>query len=182
MGISREPDKVQYFCGVICAPGVSLEHVRGMLENAFGTVDFESPVVPFDFTTFYEPEMGPDLQRVFFAFEQLLSPDRLAVFKCATNDLEMRNAITAGQGTPGRRINLDPGYVDLPKMVLATTKNAGHRVYLDKGIYAESTLNYTNKTFAPWPWTYPDYRTEPYIKFFLELRDRYVEKLKSGIA
>ena len=78
-----------------------------------------------------------------------------------------------------RRINLDPGYVSGAKLVLSTTKNYDHRIYLKDGIYAEVTLHYRNGTFLPWEWTYPDYRTEEYIKIFNHIRRLYLDQLES---
>jgi hypothetical protein len=77
-----------------------------------------------------------------------------------------------------RRINLDPGYVDLSKLVLATTKNHQHRLYLGQGVYGEVTLRFTRKSFRPWEWTYPDYRSEHYVQFFNEVRNTYLEQLR----
>ena len=78
-----------------------------------------------------------------------------------------------------RRINLDPGYISQSKLVLATTKNHGHRIYLGKGIYAEVTLRYRNKAFRPWEWTYPDYRTEEYVEILEEIRSIYVDQIRA---
>ena len=85
--------------------------------------------------------------------------------------------------TKNRRINLDPGYVSASKMVLASTKDHAHRIYLGKGIFAEITLRYYQKTFQPWEWTYPDYRTQEYIDLFNQIRKIYMQQLReSGIG
>jgi hypothetical protein len=75
---------------------------------------------------------------------------------------------------------LDPGYVTLAKMVLATTKDFAHRLYLGDGIYAESTLRFRKKQFEPWEWTYPDYRTDEYREFFGRVRECYKDKLATA--
>ncbi|MBI4006928.1 MAG: DUF4416 family protein, partial [Planctomycetes bacterium] len=78
-----------------------------------------------------------------------------------------------------RPINLDPGYISEAKLVLASTKDFSHRIYLGKGIYAEVTLQYRNEQYESLPWTFPDYRTQQYQQFFLRVRSLYKEKLKS---
>ena len=78
-----------------------------------------------------------------------------------------------------RRVNLDPGYVSLSKMVLATTKDYSHRIYLGQGIYAEVTLHYRHGAFHPWEWTYPDYASQRYLDIFGHIRDIYVAQLRS---
>jgi hypothetical protein len=109
------------------------------------------------------------------AFERLIDPGRLAEIKLLTNGLEQEWS-EGGR----RRINLDPGYVSRSKLVLATTKNHGHRIYLGRGIYAEVTLTYRDKDYRPWPWTYPDYRTESYREILRAIRGIYLAQLKAA--
>lgn len=142
------------------------------LSRRYGSVDFESDVSPFDYTDYYAREMGPNLMRKFVAFEQLIDPADLAKIKLFTNQLEHKLAVYRDE-IMTRRINLDPGYVTDSKLVLATTKNHQHRIYLGKGIYAEVTLRFRKGTFEPWEWTYPDYRTKGYISFFNSIRKIY---------
>jgi hypothetical protein len=112
------------------------------------------------------------LVRRIWSFEPLVDPGALAAIKLSTNDLERAWSVDGR-----RRVNLDPGYVSLSKLVLATTKNHGHRVYLRDGIYAEVTLRYREGAFCPWPWTYPDYATAAYCALFGQIRRRYVAQL-----
>ena len=177
MGTPLAPHPVQYFCGVISAPAFDLNTIERRLAAAFGPVDFTSPVFPFDITDFYEKEMGAGLKKIFYCFKELRPPEDIAGVKLATNAMEQAD-LQPGDG--GRVVNLDPGYVEHAKMVLATTKNSGPRIYLHSGIYAESTLAFVSKSFRPWPWTYPDYKSAHYIEFFNELRERYTEKLRRG--
>lgn len=184
MGDIRQPNPVQLFCGVIFSQNIDLKTVRVELEEAFGPIDFESEIIPFDFTDYYQAEMGAGLNRVFYAFEKLVTPDKIVDAKLLTNDIELKitdelhGAGVSSDGT-GRMVNLDPGYVDTPKMVLASTKDFFHRIYLQKGIYAEITLYFKKPSYEPFPWTYPDYRTEKYIAFFNELRTRFRKKLEA---
>jgi len=145
-----------------------------LLRGRFGPVDFESECVPFTQTGYYEKEFGSGLRRKFISFEKLIAPDKLAGIKLITNRIEA--ALSAG----GRRkVNLDPGYLELAKFVLASTKDFSHRIYLAKGIYAEITLLYRSGAFRPLDWTYPDYRTEWYIETLEKIRQIYYRKVVS---
>ncbi len=141
------------------------------LRRKFGRIDFESKMMNFNHTRYYEKEMGENLLRKFVSFRRLINAERLADIKRFTNKLEWRFSIDAR-----RRINLDPGYLDANKLVLATTKDWAHRIYLKKGIYAELTLHFQNSSFQSWEWTYPDYRTRDYIDIFNQIRKIYLEK------
>jgi hypothetical protein len=70
-----------------------------------------------------------------------------------------------------RPLNLDPGYLGLGKLVLASTKDHAHRLYLSRGIYAEVTLNYQDRGWRHHDWTFPDYRRADYQQFFSQCRD-----------
>jgi hypothetical protein len=142
----------------------------------FGKIDVFSDIIPFAFTNYYADEMGPNLHRKFIAFENLINPKELAPAKLFTNELEAE--MSERLGSKRRLVNLDPGYITLSKLVLATTKDYSHRIYLGDGIFAEVTLHYANKRFNPWPWTYPDYKTEAYLRFFEAVRARYLDTLK----
>lgn len=178
MGSIERSDPVQLFCGAIFAPDMPLGGVKTALEAAFGPADFESAIFDFVFTDYYEKEMGAGLRKIFWAFERLIDPGEIVEAKLRTHEVEKKYAAGVG-GAAGRTVNLDPGYVALPKLVLASTKDYFHRVYLRDGIYAEVTLKYRKPSFEPLPWTYPDYRTPGYIEYFNRLRERYVEKLRA---
>ena len=70
-----------------------------------------------------------------------------------------------------RPLNLDPGYITPAKLVLASTKDHAHRIYLRDGIYAEVTLSFRGRKWQPLEWTYPDYRRDDYQRFFTECRE-----------
>lgn len=176
MGEAIEPQPAKLIMGVIVARGVPSGEVCTSLEASFGKIDLETALLPFVATRYYEREMGPQLQKVLWSFESLIAPDTLAGIKRATNTLERAFAAWDGQAWR-RRVNLDPGYVDLAKLVLATTKDREHRLYLGQGIYAEVTLRFTGGHFVPWAWTYPDYRTSEYLTFFEAVRWRYRKQL-----
>jgi len=174
MGTARNPFPVKLVVPMFSPERALFQAATSQLEQLYGPVDYRSRLLPFDHTHYYTPEFGPDLLRMFIAFEGLIDPGSLAEIKLSTNALEQA---LAQRGN--RRINLDPGYVSQSKFVLATTKNHGHRIYLGRGIYAEVTLRYKDKTFQPWEWTYPDYRTADYLEILQEIRQIYVQQLRA---
>ncbi len=171
-----EPSPVKLIMGLIIAGETSVDEARQRLEASYGEIDLETTPSPFVATHYYEREMGPQLSRIFWSFEPLIAADALASIKRQTNLLERTFAWWDGQCWR-RRVNLDPGYVDLAKLVLATTKDRQHRLYLGQGIYGEVTLRFTGGRFVPWEWTYPDYRTPAYQAFFDAVRRRYRQQL-----
>ena len=168
MGRPVAHEKVCLIIGMLSRFPELFGRAADALSARFGKVSRESEILPFDFTDYYAPEMGEDLRRKFCAFECLIEPERLVEIKLWTNELEEK---MAGADYPvARPINLDPGYVAASKLVLATTKDHAHRIYLGRGIYAEVTLSFMAKEFRPMSWTYPDYRTDPYRRFFETIR------------
>lgn len=172
MGKIKEPLPVKLIASMFTARGELLEEAKVRLSQEFGPIDYESEVLPFDHTTYYAAEFRENLKRRFVAFAELLHPGKLAEIKLLTNALEMGWAVEGK-----RRINIDPGYVSHSKLVLATTKNHAHRIYLGQGIYAEVTLHFRGGTFRAWPWTYPDYASLPLIAIFNQIRGLYVKQL-----
>jgi hypothetical protein len=173
MGKPREPEPVKLFMSLIAAKEESFQQVMADLRSAFGEVDFTSERFLFNLTDYYAREMGPDLFRHFVTFEPLISPSSLPEIKQATNRIEERDAAPGGN----RRINIDPGYLGLEHVILATTKGYTHRPYLRAGIYADLTLIFRNKSYQALEWTYPDYAKQEIISLFNECRIRYREAL-----
>ncbi|MGL6197237.1 MAG: DUF4416 family protein [Thermoguttaceae bacterium] len=151
-------------------------------KNVFGPLKYESEIFRFDkFTSYYASSMGEVLYKRIWAFEKLISPETLAQAKIETNNWEEQYAKIDkenGSATVERPLNLDPGYIDLGKLVLASTKDHAHRIYLGSGIFGEVTLIYTKKSWQPLPWTYPDYQTAEYHAFFDKCRDYLHDELK----
>ena len=159
----------------------ALIEARTQLQTFFGSVELAGEPFVFDQTTYYQASMGPDLRKQFFAFRDLVAPERLPDIKRQTNALEDEIA-RAGRYPEARPINLDPGLLELGKFLLATTKDQAHRIYLRDGIFAEVTLRYHAGAFEPWPWTYADYRL-PCVHEFLQLaRDYYRQRLREEVG
>lgn len=180
MGEIKKHPPVKLIMGMIAADADLFPSVEALLSQKFGRVDFSSDVMPFDYTDYYIKEMGADLTRKFVSFEKLIQPEKIVEIKYVTNELEKE---FLHPDSSRRQVNLDPGYVSAAKLVLASTKDHIHRIYLRNGIYAEITLRMENKSFRAWQWTYPDYRSEEYIGIFNEIRRIYMEQLRnSGIS
>jgi hypothetical protein len=175
VGVVRFIPPVKLFCALLLSAEVSREQIERTLQGHFGSIVLRSDPLQFTQTTYYDREMGQGLIRLYMAFDPLVLPGALPTIKHTTNRLEAQWARSSGQ----RRINLDPGYLDLGKVVLASTKDHAHRLYIGAGIYAEVTLRYRHKTFQPWEWTYPDYRLAATRAFFDRLRHLYKTELRS---
>ncbi len=140
----------------------------------YGPVDLRSPIIPFDFTSYYEKEMGKDLKRRWISVDCLIPENELKRIKLETIEIENKYRVEGN-----RTINIDPGGVSDTRLLLPTTKNYAHRIYLGDGIFCEVTLLYRRKTgWENLPWTYPDYRTELAHKFFEEVRRKFLEDRK----
>lgn len=174
MGKAKEPEPAKLFMSLITSKGDTLQKGVDDLREIFGETDFISDVLPFDFTDYYAQEMGKDLFRRFITFAPLISRTLLPEIKQTTNHLEEKYSTPAGH----RKINIDPGYLCLEHVILATTKGYTHRPYLREGIYADLTLIYRNKSYQPLEWTYIDYRQPEVIGLFNQCRKTYLEDLK----
>lgn len=177
MGSIRRPVLVKLFVGLLSGDADLLRRARQKLVRRFGPADVESPVWPFTQTDYYEQEMGPNLLRQFVAFERLIRGEQLAEIKCFCNALEEEIAEDCLALEITRPVNIDPGCMEMAKLVLASTKNATHRIYMGEGIFAEVTLHFVGGRWQPWPWTYPDFRTDHYQEYFLRLREVYHRQL-----
>jgi len=164
----RFPVKVKFFCGFIFSDPNIYSEAKNALEKKFGKIDLESEAINFDFTDYYEKEMGASLIRGFVAFKTLRDPAEFIAIKHFCVRLEKKFALRGA-----RRINIDPGYINEAKLVLTTTKDFSHRIYLGKGVFAEITLNYRGKEFKDHETTFPDYRTAVYKNIFLKIRQIY---------
>ncbi len=160
--------KVKLFTGFIYKEEAVFTQAKEKLTKKFGKTDLVSAALDFNSTDYYEAEMGKTLKKRFISFARLIPIEELYRIKLYTNRLEDK-FLVAGS----RQVNIDPGYLDLAKLVLATTKDYAHRIFLRKGIFAEVALNFRGDTFSANDWTYPDYRTKEYIAIFNQIRQLY---------
>jgi len=171
MARATEPAPVKLICGMVSSDTRWFAEAVERLGDRFGEADLVSDVVDFDFTHYYDAEMGSPLYRQFASFADEVAPDVLVDAKLATNAIEGDFAARSA-GRPVRPINLDPGYVEPSKLVLASMKNFSHRIYLGRGVYAEVTLLYQKGRWTPLPWTFPDYASPRYHDFLDQVRAR----------
>ncbi|TLD41811.1 MAG: hypothetical protein JETT_1901 [Candidatus Jettenia ecosi] len=177
MGQISLPKPANLIIGILTSIPELLFQIDKTLEEYFGPIDLRSDILPFTFTEYYNEEMGKGIQRQFYSFEKLIMPDEIAPIKVRTNTLE--EVIASSKKYPVKRpINIDPGYMNESRLILASTKDFSHRIYLREGIYAEVTLNYRHGRYETFPWTFPDYKSADYQNFFLKAREAYVRKLK----
>jgi len=173
MSQPKAPPKVKLIASIFA---LDEEYITGAIQDLsdlFGPIDWISELIPFNRTKYYEREMGWPLIRRFISFEMLVDPGDIADIKLKTNRLETKYSIDNK-----RCVNIDPGYVALERLVLATGKNYTHRIYLKDGIYADLTLIFQKGSFSPLPWTYPDYKEEKIIQWFNKVREKYKDQLR----
>lgn len=170
MGEIEAHPPVLLICAVFSRHEVALAWARETLSTAWGPVALASERFQHEETRYYEPTMGAGLTKMFLVFEELVDPAGLPGLKRQTNAWETAYAQEAGHAEP-RPLNLDPGYLTEAKLVLATTKDRDHRLYLGEGIFGEVTLHYQQRQWRPREWTYADYRRSDYHEFFTRCRD-----------
>jgi len=176
MGSIHIFNPVKLFAGVLVSEKTLIPEVEARLSSAYGPIDHRSPILPFTFTDYYRRETGDNILRIFFSFGTLIDAERLPEIKRETNAIEEEFAsLHSGVLRP---VNLDPGYLEHAKVILASTKNFYHRMYLDRGIFGEVTMHYRHQGYEFFPWTYPDYKSPEYQDFFLEVRKIYREQLR----
>ena len=166
------PERVKLIIGFIYANESYYVKAKKYLINKYGPLDFESTKIDFNFTNYYEQEMGKPLTRRFVSFKNLIDPSKIVEIKLFCLKLEKKLS-----RKKKRLVNIDPGYLNNAKFILSTTKDFSHRIYLGKGIFAEVTLYYQNKEFRNLPWTYPDFRTNKYKNILASIRNTYRNQL-----
>ena len=173
MSNPSEAEDVKLISSLFSADANLIDRVILEMEGLFGPTDWISPAFFFDRTKYYEKEMGWPLHRRFISFKTLVRPQDIVEIKWKTNALEKKES-QRGK----RKINIDPGYVALERLVLATGKNYTHRIYLSKGIFADLTLIFQRGSFNPLAWTYRDYGDPESIDYFNGVRERYKRQIR----
>jgi hypothetical protein len=177
MAPTLPPLPVKYFVAVLYREPPALDHARDLIAAAWGVLDIEGADHPFNVTDYYQPEMGPGLMRRLLAIGALYAPTLLVEMKLRCNGIEDQLAV-AGK----RTVNLDAGYLDHNKVLLASAKEAGQKIYLDKGIYADLAGRYKAGKYQPFEWSFPDFRDGRYDAELLKMRARYLEQIREWKA
>ena len=176
MGQSSATEPARLIVGALTAFPEAWEEARRRLVGLFGEIDSEAGPFVFGFTDYYREEMGEGLERRFVSFAQSIAQDDIARIKHLTNELERE--LVRPEWPVRRPVNLDPGYVTLGKLVLATTKDHAHRIAVGPDMYAEVTLRFTGGRWLANDWTYGDYRTAECQGFLTRVRDALYAQLR----
>ena len=172
-----DPDPVKFIIAALFSDEKRLKQALEICTSEFGEIDYQSENYPFDITDYYEDEMGSGLFRRFISFEPLINPGELAAIKIRCNKIEDAVAV---QGN--RKVNLDSGYMDFHKYVLASAKFNGQKIYLNHGIYADPTLYYRKGDFHPYSWSFPDFKSsDRYYESLIEIRTLYKHQMRDTV-
>ena len=163
------PLPVKLFVGMISREVSLFDELKERLSEIYGLSDMESPVWEWEDTDYYLDEMGAGLKRRFIFFKDLIDPGMISEIKLATVGYEGQYLMES----KGRRINLDPGYLDSARVVLVSAKDYSHRVYVGNSIYGEVPLIYSGGNYQIMPYTYPDFRSDKYFDLFKKARELY---------
>ena len=126
-------DNACLFTGLIFQADLSLSEITQSIEESFKqNIARQSDIFSFDHSSYYEAEMGPKLKRVFLSFQTPVSPDMAFAYKHMAIKLEDYYS-----DNRSRKINIDPGILNLHNIILFSTKNFAHRIPCQEGIYAE---------------------------------------------
>lgn len=179
MGATYEFEEEKLIIGVIYSDKEIFDKAMKMLTDAFGEIDGMCEEFSFseEFSNYYDEELGGEGLRRIYSFKNTVSPSRQAEIKELTNQFEQILSLDGN-----RKINLDPGFINHGRLMLATTKKTGFRIPLSNGIYTELTLFYARGQWHKFPWTYRDYQSERVQKFLTEVRNKYLAQRREVLA
>jgi hypothetical protein len=173
MGIARSPVKVKLFAAILFRPEIRQEDLLEKLLEKFGAIECSYGPVPFSFSDYYEDEMGKNLKKWYVTFCPLIGREQLPTIKNFTNAFERERSVDGK-----RTVNVDPGYIAADKLVLASTKDFYHRLYLGDGVYGEVTLHFRKGVFRYFSWSYPDYKDPSFLEFLTKARAKYMHEIR----
>ncbi|MGD9127252.1 MAG: DUF4416 family protein [Planctomycetia bacterium] len=172
MGQPSSHQPTRLFMALFSRFGEAFDWARERAVDAWGPIAIESEPFHFEETNYYQSTMGAELIKRFWLFEKPYDQSHTVDAKLTTNDWEEEYQKLKPYEV-ARPLNLDPGYMTAAKLILSSTKNFTHRIYLDRGIFAELTLYYKKNAWRYNDFTFPDYRRADYHAFFDKCR-RYI--------
>lgn len=172
MATVNYPDKAKLVIGILTENQTIEKAVFDILLFQYGNADIISEAIPFEHSQYYDA-IGKKLYKKLYSFECPIYREELTAIKLFTNSLEQRYLSENGE----RLINIDPGYITLSNLFLASCKEYYHRAYIGSGIYLENEYYYQDKAYRFWDWTYPDYKKDEYLDFFHTMRKIYKAQL-----
>ena len=164
--------KAQFFIGILFQPQVLVEQIQPIIQDAFGPIEDVSEIFEFNHTNYYEDEMGASLQRIFFTFKGTMEAAQLVKWKEIAVQIEEEFFKKKGK----RFVNVDPGYLDSVKIILASNKQGGHKIALTETVYADMVMDYFKGEFRFFDWTFPDFKSGLYSSFFINTRRKFLDK------
>ena len=173
--------KHKLIVGILTTLYDRIDEIIKTLSDEIGEIDFVSDLMDFNYTDYYNSEMGDNIKRLFVSFRKHADPSSLAKIKIHTNYLERLFITRDHENNELRKVNFDPGMLCSSRLILASTKDNVHRIPLSDGIYGEVTLIYRRGKFEHLPWTYADYKSDEYSIVLSRIRDIYKADLKTGI-
>lgn len=159
------PKRVKLFAGILYSNQKLFVKSLHLLQKKFGEIDYKSSSFKFNVSDYYFDEMGTNILRVFVSFEPIIFPDKISEIKILSNEIE--TSLTINES---RKVNIDTGYLDYDKVVLASVKYNGNKIYLAKGVWADLTLHYKKGLYHPYPWSFPDFKSGIYNNVFQDIR------------
>ena len=173
----NEPEPVKLIIGILAADKDCLTSAVETITAEFGECDLVSDAFDFDQTDYYKDEAGENILRQFVSFTELIDPGKLASIKHKTNEIEELLAKKLDTPLP-RPVNLDPGIIEPSKLVLASTKNFSHRIYIGDSMYAELTLSFCKGKWKSFSYTFPDFKEDRYHAFLSKVREKLVDQIR----
>ncbi|MBX7152581.1 DUF4416 family protein [bacterium] len=173
MGKIFSQPKVKLISGIMVRPDFDASAVFETITGRLGPIDLHTPWFDFSHTGYYKGEFGEQLKKQYFSLEQLVAIDDIPDLKIWSNQIEDHYLIDGS-----RTVNIDPGYMADAKVLMATTKNLAHRVYIGKNIFVDLQLIFRHHTFVPVNWTFADMKEPEVIALFNDVRAKYMEQLK----
>ncbi|MBN2588166.1 MAG: DUF4416 family protein [Candidatus Fermentibacteraceae bacterium] len=171
-----EPLPVALMVSVIYSDADVLVKARTALEEEFGEVAMSSEPFPFDRSDYYRDEMGESLERVWLCFRRTADPSLLPALKRSCHRIER----DLSQEDGNRMVNIDPGYLDYGKLVLASFKEAPDKIYMGNGVWAHTCLRYGHGSFTAPDHSFPDFRDGRFNDFMMEARRSYRRMIRSA--
>ena len=166
-------DPVKLLVAILWSDLTLLDKALVQIQERWGAIDFNGQDHPFDVTDYYQAEMGLDIRRRLVSFSELIAPEGIVAAKLNCNDIEEELG-----SNHRRRVNLDVGYLDHSKFVLASCKFAGQKIHLGRGVYADLMARYQAGHYRPFEWTFPDFRDGRYDSELSHIRRTYLDQLR----
>ena len=175
MAKAQLASRVKRILALLWSERKALDDALENLRIAFGSIDYSGEDHLFTHTDYYHAEMGSNLKRRLISFRELAPPESIVQAKINCNLIEEQS------GSPNRRVNLDIGYLDHGKVILASIKPAGHKIYLGQVIYVDLIAHYHNRRYKPLDWTFPDFLNQTYDSDLFTIREIYLKQFRTTL-